>query len=173
MPTQQIYPHELNKIYPFSSVFNYMYKHVILNFFWLKSKILLPEKYFYFNFKHTMSERKEQSAIYPASLSLTWQYWRVFQKGTQPWCLSTPHWYLNSRASLIIWHCKDYPLLLLLASIYGGIVHNLSYILYPADTVWCYDPHDRNFQQFPAPSMEKWCILFVLNWISTSCIFLL
>lgn len=59
MPTQQIYPHELNKIYPFSSVFNYMHKHVILNFFWLKSKILLPEKYFYFNFKHTMSERKE------------------------------------------------------------------------------------------------------------------
>lgn len=37
-------------------------------------------------------------------------------------------------------------------------------------TLCCCDPSDRNFQKFPAPNMEKCCILFVLNWIFTSCI---
>lgn len=98
-----------------------------------------------------------------------WWYWRVFKKGTQPWSFSTLHWCLNSRASLIIWHCKDYPLLFIFPSISGVIIHNLSHFLYPADTVGCYDPSQRNFQKFPAPNVEKCCTLFVLISISTSC----
>lgn len=153
MPTQQIYPHELNKIYPFSSVFNYMHKHVILNFFWLKSKILLPEKYFYFNFKHTMSERKEQSAIYPASLSLTWQYWRVFQKGTQPWCISTPPLILKLQSMF------DHLALQRLSSSTSFSIYLWRYcsqfVLYPVSCWYClmlWSP----WQEFPAVSCSQY-----------------